>query len=113
MSTRRSNASAAHLDDRARRALAGHTGREKRVAVKKTLIVLGVIAGAVLVAKRIAPKMGDIDWEKRFDSMPDSAPPKWMFRNISEIHDNTERILRLLEGQTALPEDTSIEPSAR
>jgi hypothetical protein len=28
--------------------------------------------------------------------MPDNAPPKWMFRNISAIREDTERILELL-----------------
>ena len=51
------------------------------------------------LAKRFAPKLGDVDWEQRFAAMPDNAPPKWMFRNISEIHDNTERILELLEDR--------------
>lgn len=67
--------------------------------MKKTLTIVGVTAAAVLLAKRFAPKMGTIDWEQRFAAMPDNAPPKWMFRNISEIHDNTERILELLEGR--------------
>jgi len=51
------------------------------------------------LVKRFAPKIGDVNWEQRFAAMPDNAPPKWMFRNISEIHDNTERILGLLEGR--------------
>ena len=25
--------------------------------------------------------------------MPDNAPPKWMFRNITAIRENTDRIL--------------------
>ena len=74
--------------------------------MKKTLVAIGVIAGAVLVARRFAPMIGEIDWEQRFEAMPDNAPPKWMFRNISEIHDNTERILRLLEGGTTSLERT-------
>ena len=56
-------------------------------------------SGSGILAKRFAPKFGDVDWEQRFAAMPDNAPPKWMFRNISEIHDNTERILELLEGR--------------
>jgi hypothetical protein len=47
--------------------------------------------------RRLAPKMGNVDWEQKFARMPDNAPPKRMFRNISEIHDNTDRIIELLE----------------
>jgi hypothetical protein len=43
--------------------------------------------------------MGTIDWEQKFESMPDNAPPKWMFRNISAIHENTKRILAKLEAE--------------
>jgi hypothetical protein len=37
--------------------------------------------------------------------MPDVAPPKWMFRNISAIRRNTERVLELLEGEGAASAD--------
>jgi hypothetical protein len=66
--------------------------------VKKLLFAVGAIAAAMFLAKRFAPQLGKMDWEQRFAAMPDNAPRKWMYRNISEIHDNTERILELLEG---------------
>jgi hypothetical protein len=31
--------------------------------------------------------------------MPENAPPKWIFRNITAIRENTERILHLLESE--------------
>jgi hypothetical protein len=31
--------------------------------------------------------------------MPENAPPKWIFRNISAIRENTDRILQLLERE--------------
>jgi hypothetical protein len=31
--------------------------------------------------------------------MPENAPPKWIFRNISAIRENTDRILQLLESE--------------
>jgi hypothetical protein len=69
--------------------------------MKKVVAVAAVaavaIVGIAFVAKRFTPKLENIDWEKRFAAMPDNAPPKWMFHNISEIHDNTQRILELLE----------------
>jgi hypothetical protein len=65
--------------------------------MKKVAAVAIAIVGVAFLAKRFTPKLENIDWEKRFAAMPDNAPPKWMFRNISEIHDNTQRILELLE----------------
>ena len=67
--------------------------------MKKIIVAVAVLVGVGFIIKRFAPKFGDVDWEQRFAAMPDNAPPKWMFRNISEIHDNTERILVLLEGR--------------
>ncbi len=55
-----------------------------------------MLIGLALVAKRFAPRMQDIDWEQRFERMPDNAPPKWMFSNIRAIRENTDRILELL-----------------
>jgi hypothetical protein len=78
--------------------------------MKKLLIVIAVLAGIGFLLKRLAPDLGTIDWEKKFDAMPDSAPPKWMFNNIGAIRGNTERILELLEpGST----ETGREPPAR
>lgn len=68
--------------------------------MKKVLIVVAVVVGVGFVLKRVAPNLGGIDWEKRFAAMPDNAPPKWMFRNIAAIRENTDRILELLEGGT-------------
>ncbi|MGZ4682749.1 MAG: hypothetical protein ACXWBN_11770 [Acidimicrobiales bacterium] len=64
---------------------------------KALLIVALLVAAAVVAAKRFGPKMQGMDWEKRLERMPDNAPPKWMFRNITAIRDNTDRILELLE----------------
>jgi hypothetical protein len=76
-------------------------GAKTLISVKKVLIVGGVLAAIGLVVKRRAPELGKIDWEKKFESMPDSAPPKWMFRNITVIRENTEQIIAMLEGQPA------------
>ena len=51
-----------------------------------------------VLARRLGPKMPAIDWEKRLEAMPGNAPPKWMFRNITAIRENTDRILQLLES---------------
>ncbi len=48
--------------------------------------------------------------------VPDNAPPKWAFQDISAIRENTDRILELLDsqhnadtGEAAMPrrEDTA------
>ena len=64
--------------------------------MKKVLVAAAVLAGVGVLARRFGPKMGSIDWEKKLDAMPDNAPPKWMFRNITAIRENTDRILELL-----------------
>ena len=56
-----------------------------------------VLVGLGVLARRFAMKMQNIDWEEKFEAMPDNAPPKWMFRNITAIRENTDRILDLLE----------------
>ena len=66
--------------------------------MKKLLIVGGAITGAAILAKRWASS-GGVDFGRLIERMPEDAPPKWMFRNISAIRENTERILQLLEGE--------------
>lgn len=65
--------------------------------MKKALIFLAVLVGLGVLLQRLASKFRDIDWEQKFESMPDNAPPKWMFRNVTAIRENTERIIELLE----------------
>ena len=69
--------------------------------MKKALIVVVVLVGVGVLVKRLAPDLGKLDWEKKFEAMPDSAPPKWMFRNITAIRENTDRILEVVEGRAA------------
>ena len=67
--------------------------------MKKLLIAGGAVAaGACLVKQRVMRGDG-FDFERWIERMPENAPPKWMFRNITAIRDNTERILQLLEEQ--------------
>ncbi len=67
--------------------------------MRKLIVAVAVLVPVGYLAKRFAPKFAGVDWEQRLAAMPDNAPPKWMFRNISEIHSNTEHILELLEGR--------------
>ena len=74
--------------------------------MKKLLLVAGVTAGAALIARRMATHCGQFDFERMIDRMPENAPPKWMFRNISAIRANTERILELLSTEPPAVEET-------
>ena len=74
--------------------------------MKKVVAVAAVLVGLGVLARRPGPKMRNVDWEKRLKAMPGNTPPKWMFRNITAIRENTDRILQVLEpGQpgTARP----------
>ena len=66
--------------------------------MKKLLIVGGAVTGTALIARHYVPR-GGIDFERLIERMPEDAPPKWMFRNITTIRENTERILELLERE--------------
>lgn len=79
--------------------------------MKKVLIFAAVLAGLGVLAKRFGPKMRNIDWAKKFEAMPDNAPPKWMFRNIIAIRENTDRILELLEPGSSGPAQEASPPS--
>jgi hypothetical protein len=68
----------------------------------RRLLLGGATAlGVALVARRAARACDRFDFEKMIERMPEDAPPKWMFRNISAIRKNTERILELLEAERA------------
>ena len=67
--------------------------------MKRSLLVGAAALGAVLVARRFAHGCGNFDFEKMIERMPENAPPRWMFRNVTAIRENTERILEVLEAQ--------------
>lgn len=71
--------------------------------MKKALLIAAALAARGVLANRFGPKLRDIDWEKRFEALPDNAPPKWMFRNVIAIHETTDKILKLLEPRPAEP----------
>lgn len=73
----------------------------------KGLVIIGAAAVGVLLARRYARGCGGIDFEKIIERMPEDAPPKWMFHNITAIRDNTERILELLDKE---PVPSAAEP---
>jgi hypothetical protein len=75
------------------------SGIAQRTKAKKLLISGAAVTGAVLVVKRLASRSSGLDFGRLFERMPENAPPKLMFRNISAIRENTERILQLLESE--------------
>jgi hypothetical protein len=82
------------------------SGFAQRTRAKRLLTGGAAVTGAALVAKRLASRSSGFDFGRLFERMPENAPPKLMFRNISAIRENTERILQLLERErtTAGPE---------
>ena len=67
--------------------------------MNKALIAGAVVIGAVVLAKRHRLSRDGFDIESFVERMPDNAPPKWAFNNISAIRENTDRILELLDSQ--------------
>jgi hypothetical protein len=69
--------------------------------MKKLLLVGGAVAGAAFVAKRFASgsEWTRLDFGQMVERMPEDAPPRWIFRNITAIRENTDRILQLLESE--------------
>lgn len=76
--------------------------------MKRLVLVGGAAVGGALLVRRAISRVHGVDFEKVIERMPENAPPKWMFRNISAIRKNTEhsrrnteRILELLESERA------------
>jgi hypothetical protein len=84
------------------------SGIAQRTRAKRLLMSGAAVAGAALLAKRLASRSRGLDFGRLFERMPENAPPKLMFRNISAIRENTDRILQLLESErtTAGPQPT-------
>ena len=76
--------------------------------MKKLVLVGGAALGAALCARRAARGCSRCDVEARIERLPENAPRKWLFRNISAIRTNSERIIELLETErAAASEDTA------
>lgn len=58
-----------------------------------------LLVGLGLLVRRFGQTM--------FESMPDDAPPKWMFSNIAAIRENTDRILEILDRDRPAAERAS------
>ena len=68
------------------------------------------LVGLGVLARRLGPKIQGVDWEQKFEAMPDNAPPKWVFRNVTAIRENTDRILELLESERSGPAEPTTPP---
>jgi len=77
--------------------------------MKKWLALIAFLVALGVLAKRFGPtKYMNTDWENLFERMPENAPPKWMFRNIRAIRENTDRILELVDqDRSGSPEPAS------
>ena len=78
--------------------------------MKKMFVILAAGAVLAVLVKRLGPKMPNVDWEKKIESLPDNAPPKWMFRNITAIRKNTDRILEVLGSGRAAQDQAAPPP---
>ena len=85
----------------------------KKCTVKKCLTVIAVAGGllglALVVKRRGAGDKGTPGptvWEKmqeKMESMPEDFPPRVMFDNIAAIHEDTTRIIEMLEPRPTQP----------
>ena len=80
--------------------------------MKRLLLVGAAVAGVAFMARRAARGCGSFDFESMIERMPENAPPKWMFRNINAIRDNTEQILKLLESERTPAETEDVRTAA-
>ena len=72
-----------------------------RCEMKRLLLVGAAVLGVALCARRAARGCGGFDFEKMIERMPENAPPKWMFRNITR------------SGRTPSGSSSCSRPSAR
>jgi hypothetical protein len=73
----------------------------------KKVVPLVVIVGGVAFARKLGSRSRD--WGRIIERMPDDAPPKWMFNNITALREEHERILeqneQILDGLRRLGEE--------
>jgi hypothetical protein len=61
------------------------------------LIPAAVVAVVVAIGRRKV--MGGFDFEQMIQKMPEGAPPRWAYDNVTAVRKNTERIIELLEAE--------------
>lgn len=61
---------------------------------KKVLPLVLAIGGAVVVTRKFGSQTeSSMDWRQIIERMPDDAPPKWMYHNITALREEQERIV--------------------
>jgi hypothetical protein len=75
---------------------------EREVRMRKRWVMVGVALLVAVAVSRLVCRSGGVSWERMLERMPDTAPPKWMFRNIEAIRQNTDRILERLESRQSV-----------
>ena len=59
------------------------------------LLIPAAVAAAVIVRHK---KAGGLDFERMIQKLPEGAPPRWAYENVTAVRRNTERIIELLEA---------------
>ena len=77
-----------------------------------------IAGGLAVLARKFGPRMeSSMDWGRIIERMPDDAPPKWMFNNITALREGQERIVdqneRILDGLQQLGQEHGELPGAR
>jgi hypothetical protein len=60
---------------------------------KKVVPLVAIAAGVVFLRRLGSRARASVDWGQFIERMPDDAPPKWMFRNVTALREEHERIL--------------------
>jgi len=60
------------------------------------LLISAAVAAAVIVRHK---KGGGLNFEQMIQKMPEGAPPRWAYENVTAVRKNTERIIELLEAE--------------
>jgi len=60
------------------------------------LLIPAALAAAVIVRHKAK---GGLDIEQMIQKMPEGAPPRWAYENVTAVRKNTERIIELLEAE--------------
>ena len=60
------------------------------------LLIPAAVAAAVIVRHK---KAGGLDFEQMIQKLPEGAPPRWAYENVTAVRKNTERIIELFEDE--------------
>jgi len=69
--------------------------------MKKLFITAAIVVGIGAIGRRVVAHCMDTGWATRLEALPDSAPPKWLFTNVTAIRENTDHIRATLDAAAA------------